>query len=262
MQPTHRPTLLTALLACLFFVFPVAAQVPDVPPYNRADSPGEPPAVPGNEPEVQGRGPDPRGLCPAGHRRRPAGAGRGQATARADHRDAARPETAGRQRGLDPRLLGLGCRSRRLLVGQRVLARHAGQSALGARLLDGGGAGLPLGFGPLGRCQPDPDAVPAGAAGNARPRPLGACSRGGVFVCPGHLAPGRRPLAVAAGLLVFPAGRLRLHAGPLHLDAARLRLCAGVLGSAVRLARACSSRRSTCRRHSTRSRTSRTSRAT
>src|SRR5262245_33202341 len=45
------------VLSVLLAGGPVVAQVSDIPPYNRADPPGDPPAVPGTAGEVQGRGP-------------------------------------------------------------------------------------------------------------------------------------------------------------------------------------------------------------
>ena len=83
----------------------------------------------------------------AGHRGAESAAGR--------HRgSAARTETGGGQRRVDPRLLGLGRRAERFPLGQRHLARPAARPPMGARLLGPGPRkafnGLP-GTGPMPR---------------------------------------------------------------------------------------------------------------
>lgn len=69
-----RTLLLMALFASLAAVRPASAQAPAIPPFDRADTPGEPPPVPGAEGEVQGRGPINEGFAqPGGGVGRPAG---------------------------------------------------------------------------------------------------------------------------------------------------------------------------------------------
>jgi WXXGXW repeat (2 copies) len=66
MYSITRSTALMALLACLLAARVAPAQAPAIPPFNRADTPGEPPQVPGTEGEVQGRGPIHEGFAQPG----------------------------------------------------------------------------------------------------------------------------------------------------------------------------------------------------
>ena len=66
MYPVARSTALMALLACLLVARTAPAQVPAVPPFDRADTPGAPPPVPAAEGEVQGRGPINEGFAQPG----------------------------------------------------------------------------------------------------------------------------------------------------------------------------------------------------
>ena len=96
---------------------------------------------------------------------------RGDDGAAGGHRGiAARPATGGGQRGVDPRVLGLGRRAERLPVGQRHLARPAARPPMGARVLGQGRARLPVDVRVLGRRRRDRGGILARAAGDGRSR--------------------------------------------------------------------------------------------
>ena len=140
---------------------------------------------------------------------------RRQGAARADRRAAARAEAGGRQRRVDPRLLGLGRRGRRVPLGQRLLARRPARPALGARPLAAGRGGWQWVPGFWADEDEDeleylPPPPPSLDAGPSTPAP----GRDSVYV-PGCWVYSERQLLLAAGLLDRPPARLGLGAGPL-----------------------------------------------